>query len=188
MTFNLSNDNHRLFVESCRATGAKPTAARYWTWRRAMVRLDPSTIDLEYTSHELTDAITRISQVAQHGSQPEIVSAMDAVQQYARQRVACAAQDRQARQQILDGTRVGHMTLDRWAREGHRKADHRVYLNGEDVTMRCVEFDDMAGYVVLLRHDAWGRSFLDPTTGSAAKERIEGTVEVRTPHGLAAVS
>jgi hypothetical protein len=51
-----------------------------------------------------------------------------------------------------------------------------IQLNGENVTMRCFEADDKAGYVGLYRLNEHGQKFLDDD--EAAKERLEGKVSI----------
>ena len=69
----------------------------------------------------------------------------------------------------------GRMNVDRWIAEGHM-GKKRVFVNGVDVTDRCFEFDDEAG---------WAHCYtqippvLNDTMNDTRKEIVEGVVEVR---------
>lgn len=55
----------------------------------------------------------------------------------------------------------------------------KVFLNGEDVTHRTFAADDVIGYVDRYKSYRDGKIYVDPSTGSAAKERIYGDVVIK---------
>jgi hypothetical protein len=54
----------------------------------------------------------------------------------------------------------------------------RVSLNGEEVTKRCVEADDVEGYVIFQIHDGAGRPVLNPDKSEILTERLAGNVKI----------
>lgn len=54
--------------------------------------------------------------------------------------------------------------------------DAKVFLNGRDVSDRCFEADDEAGFVRLACIGYEGKPYDDPATGDIAEETVHGRV------------
>ena len=52
----------------------------------------------------------------------------------------------------------------------------RVWIDGEEVTKRCVEADDEAGYVIVFRVRPDGSYVIDHSKQEAVRDRIDGEV------------
>jgi len=70
--------------------------------------------------------------------------------------------------------RYGHVDYERWVKLGLRDCNARLFVNGNDVTDRCTEFDDVLGFAMCLLPAEHRRPH-------SYKERIDGRVEVRIP-------
>lgn len=83
----------------------------------------------------------------------------------------------------------GHVDLIRWMEHKRKGEFLRVFLDGQDVTLRCVEANDTTGEVVLLCRDpkehrwqvAEGAAHLTPDGGDAGahKHRVRGQVVIQ---------
>lgn len=69
----------------------------------------------------------------------------------------------------------GRVTVDWWAAHKRRTGKEiRVYVDGVDVTTRCVVANDRSGYALLYKHDEAGRPYVVGLDGNAAREVVRG--------------
>lgn len=62
-----------------------------------------------------------------------------------------------------------------------RKEDRyvRVFLNGEDISARCMEADDEEGWAVCVKLNERGHAYSDlPDSDYPAKETLYGTIRI----------
>lgn len=72
----------------------------------------------------------------------------------------------------------GHMTVDRWHREGMRDRGARTLIDGRDITDECVAFDDRFGWADVLLRNPEGKHYLRPDRTGPAQARLHGRIEV----------
>jgi hypothetical protein len=53
-----------------------------------------------------------------------------------------------------------------------------VFLNGEDVTLRCQSADSRDGWALLLKHNEAGRPYFDRERNAVATEVRHGSVRI----------
>lgn len=54
----------------------------------------------------------------------------------------------------------------------------RAFIDDEEITNRCFEADDEAGYALVYKHNAEGKKYRDPNGDGAAWERLEGRIRI----------
>lgn len=85
-----------------------------------------------------------------------------------------------------DGERYGPLTLDRYRAFVKDLHFLHVFVNGEDVTTRCIFADDSVGqqYAVLFKLNADGQKYVG-ADGCAARELVAGEVVIKPGAPLA---
>lgn len=67
------------------------------------------------------------------------------------------------------------MTVDRWVEEGFRDRHARVFLDGIDITNRCVWFNQKTGEAECFTTDP---PTINWKTHEADRERLQGNIEI----------
>ncbi len=73
----------------------------------------------------------------------------------------------------------GRVDIERFQVLKSKIPNLRAFLDGEDVTDRCVWADDQTGQAHLFVLDTNGKAFINPFTGLLASETKQGKVEFR---------
>jgi hypothetical protein len=60
----------------------------------------------------------------------------------------------------------------------HRDAGVKVFLDGAEVSERCITADDEAGEVLLFKHDAAGKPVINATGNAIETETLRGVVKI----------
>lgn len=70
--------------------------------------------------------------------------------------------------------RYGRITVEGWDAHFRRTGKMlRIFVDGHDVTTRCVTVDDRHGYALMNKHDDDGRCYID-ARGKIAREIRKG--------------